>query len=650
MTERSDAADPQAAGASCWLEMACQLDQIRPTTAAARSFLLERQVSHSDADACELALVEACNNAVQYTPPEKQGQPIHVQVLCRPERLELHVIDHSPGFDWPAEIELPSPEEEHGRGLFIIHSLMDDVAYLRSSTENRLVLGKRRVPSPAASASRIETTLGIEKGRQPSLSDLQQRLALTEQATATMAKELCFRSEALHAIFRCSSELGRGGDVGDFADRLLGDLLRIAEADWFLLRLVSNDRARLEVHNISHPDLNLEPLSILPTSDAGDADDAVASDEWWSVEKKAVVTRREAAFGVEAPLAEEDPLADAFPQSRGFVRPIFHGETLLGTLTVGRKSNGPSFSNEQIEVIHTFSEFLAIQIVNADLRQKQMDLQVTAHELEIARNIQESLLPKFFPAMPGYGLAGFCLSARHVGGDFYDAFEVARGKVLLVVADVMGKGIPAALFAATLHTLLRTMAEWTYQPAELLARMNRQMFEELSAVDMFITVQIVLVDTEERLLTVANAGHCPLLVVTKSGENRACAPEGLPLGILPRAIFGEARIPLDECSAALLYTDGLTEARNLHGEFFGQHRLEKWLQESAAQASSAYELSWKFMADLKSFETQVTAADDQTFLILSEEAQPAVEEGNQPPQGLGALSLGLSMSSNSRAG
>src|SRR5439155_5205551 len=117
------------------------------------------------------------------------------------------------------------------------------------------------------------------------------------------------------------------------------------------------------------------------------------------------------------------------------------------------------FSPEQVEVIRTFGEFLAIQIVNAEVHQKQVDLQVTAHELEIARNIQESLLPKFFPPIPGYGLAGFCLCARHVGGDFYDAFEVAGGRVLLVVADVMGKGIPAALFAATLHTLVRTMAE-----------------------------------------------------------------------------------------------------------------------------------------------------------------------------------------------
>src|SRR2546423_5307124 len=260
---------------------------------------------------------------------------------------------------------------------------------------------------------------------------------------------------------------------------------------------------------------------------------------------------------------------------------------ILGPVAVGRSSSAPAFSQEQVEVIRTFTEFLAMQLVNADLQRRELDLQITARELEIARNIQESLLPRYFPPIPGFGLAGFCLSARHVGGDFYDVFEVARGRVLLVVADVMGKGIPAALFAATLHTLTRTMSEWTHEPAELLGRINRQMFEELSAVDMFITAQLVLLDTEKHSLTVASAGHCPLLIATKSGSTIACAPDGVPLGILPQAIFREQTIDLEDCSCALLYTDGLTEARNTHGEFFGEPRLENWLRESAGQRRTA---------------------------------------------------------------
>ena len=99
----------------------------------------------------------------------------------------------------------------------------------------------------------------------------------------------------------------------------------------------------------------------------------------------------------------------------------------------------------------------------------------------------------------------------------------------------------------------------------------------------------------------------------------------MPLGILPRAIFREQTISLRDCASVLLYTDGLTEARNAHGDFFGQERLERWLQQSRAHGSTAYELSWHFMADLKSFQSRVPLADDQTFLILSREASAETE-------------------------
>lgn len=601
----------------CSLSMGCVLEEVRPTAEAARKFLLEAQVRPADADACELALVEACNNAVQYAPEEMRSKPVKISIFCGPEEVEMHIADHTKGFEWPAGITLPAEEEEHGRGLFLIHSVMDEVKYLRGQTENRLILRKNRTPLDESRQGKdLETNMASTATvptSELSRGALKDRLALSEEAAAFMAKELCFRSEALHAIFRCCSEVGKSAPE-EFVDRLLHDLLHIVEADWFVLRLSSVEREELLVRNASRPELTeLPPLWM---GGAG----GVAK-EPGSVEIMTALGRRELAFGGGGgrDLAPEDPLGRCGHGSRGFVRPICHGDALLGTLAIGRDSEGTSFSPEQVDVIRTFSEFLGIQLVNASLQRRELDLQVTARELDIARNIQESLLPKYFPPIPRFGLAGFCLSARHVGGDFYDVFEVARGRVLLVVADVMGKGIPAALFAATLHTLVRTMSEWTHEPAELLARVNRQMFEELSAVDMFITAQIVLLDIERQELTIANAGHCPLLIATPAGKLISASPDGVPLGILPRAVFSEETIPLQLCGSVLLYTDGLTEARNAHGEFFGQARLERWLEQSLNHGSTAYELSWHFMADLKSFQSQVPMADDQTFLILSRE-------------------------------
>ncbi|MBI3191688.1 MAG: SpoIIE family protein phosphatase [Pedosphaera parvula] len=124
-------------------------------------------------------------------------------------------------------------------------------------------------------------------------------------------------------------------------------------------------------------------------------------------------------------------------------------------------------------MVRTFADFLAIQIATARMQEEQMNLRLVMHELSIARNIQRALLPKTLPQPPRFGLAGFCESAREVGGDFYDVVELTSDSLLLVIADVMGKGIPAAMFAATLRTLVRSMSRQAPHPGRLLAQMNR---------------------------------------------------------------------------------------------------------------------------------------------------------------------------------
>jgi serine phosphatase RsbU (regulator of sigma subunit)/anti-sigma regulatory factor (Ser/Thr protein kinase) len=585
--------------------MPCELALVRPTVLAARDFLASQGCANEELLACELALVEACNNAIRYAPDSRRHLPVEIQILCEQSRLEMHVVDHTGGFDWPERVELPDPEQENGRGLFIIQSVMDHVQYLRGPGENRLVL-RKSLKSHRTSQS------------PPTPQELQQKLALSEEVIGTMAKELCFRSEALAAIFRCTSELGKSNAVEELSYRLLADLLQIVAADWFILRLASKDEpSHLVFVKSSRPGLTLEPISL-----AVDPSDAA------SAELLAAISRTDVFFGPQNPLAADDPLGQKLPRSVGLVQPIARGETLLGTLAIGRFEVEKPFTVDQVEVIYTFCEFLAIQIVNARLQKEQVNLRLTAHELEIARNIQQSLLPKTFPALPGYGLSGFCLSARQVGGDFYDVLSLSERQALLIVADVMGKGVPAALFAATLHTLFHTTAEWAHTPSEVLARMNRLLFDELSGVDMFITAQLVLADFHQGYLVVANAGHCPLFVAGPAGNLKTISPDGLPLGILPDVKYSQEIVPLEHCSCALMYTDGLTEARNSHGELFGQERLCTWLRQSVNKHKTAAELSENFLTVIKSFQAQAGLSDDQTFLVLADESKARARPPN----------------------
>src|SRR5206468_380912 len=477
---------------------------------------------------------EACNNAINYASEAGRAQPIEIEVISSLTRVELRVNDHTPGFDWPGRINLPGSDSERGRGLYLIRSLMDSTEYFRGAGENSLRMRKNRssqagrVPSPSAN-----------------LEELSRRLAESEQIIGDMAEELSSCYESLAAIFRYSAEQGKAISLEDFSRRLLSDLLRITAADWFVLRLVPKGQSRLVVFTASDAPLELEPLEVPPSADPACA-----------AEVRSAANRQDVWFDEHKLLGSDDPLRRLKPGSLGLVHPFYFGDTLIGTVTVGKTVSRVPFSAAQTNVVHTFADFLAIQIVNARFQAEQVNNLLMARDLQIAKNIQRNLLVKTLPQLTGFGLAGYCESARQVGGDFYDVIKLSDDSLLLIIADVMGKGIPAAMFAAILRSLLRALPELTSQPSALLSRVNRLLFDELSDVDMFITAQLVYVDVRERRLITASAGHCPLLLaVANESVVKTLSPEGMPLGILPDTTFTDESAVLSKNCRVLLYTD-----------------------------------------------------------------------------------------------
>ena len=418
-----------------------------------------------------------------------------------------------------------------------------------------------------------------------------------------MARELCFRTESLSAIFRCSTGMGRGKNLPELAQQLLNDLLHITSADWFVLRHLRETEQQLSAFAAS------DGLDVSHTLSLASA----------SIEVQAALACRDLSFGPNRPLSKTDPLGAAGQHAVGVVRPIFAGGNLAGTLAIGRSISSEPFMAAQAKVIQTFADFLGIQLANARLREEQISSQLLAHELDIARNIQRSLLPRSLPQLRHFGVAGYCESAHQVGGDFYDVLQLSDNSLLLVVADVMGKGVPAALFAAILHSLVRALPEWTQRPAELLARLNWHMYEELSSVDMFVTAQIALINAKKSQITVASAGHCPVLVAQPNipGVKRI-APEGMPLGILPTTQFIEEVHELRAPCRVLLHTDGLTEAPDVTASAQAQERLERWIQESLSRERTAQQLRDELAGELRKAQSAMPLKDDQTFLIVAE--------------------------------
>lgn len=563
----------------------CDLSQVRSASQTIHQFLVEQGCDEEILTACDLALVEACNNAIQYAPQAARARPVSVEVIRTLHQLELRVTDHTKGFEWPERIELPAPESESGRGLFLIQSLMDSVLYLRGPGENTLVLRK--------------SLLGQSRNtrNQPHIENDALISGLLEEITS------CY--ESLSAIFRYSADPNHARDLKKFAHRLLSDLASIVGAEWFVFRH-AGDQSHIDVLAASESALDMGSIDFR----GGNSDEQF-------LEAQAVILRKTISFDEHSAIAAADPIR-LKPRARGLVYPVFVNDELLGTLAIGKNGKAgaatqPVFTKSQRNAIASFAQFLAIQIANARAQESSAANRISARELEIAGSIQRSLLLKELPTLTGFELAAFCRSADQVGGDFYDVLKLGDHTALFVIADVMGKGVLAAMFAAILRAVLRATPELNREPAALLSRVNRLLFDELSEVDMFITAQLAFVDAKARKLIVGSAGHCPLLMADASGV-KSLSPEGMPLGILPDTEFVSETVNLPEHCRVLLYTDGVTEATNAAGERFGQERLMEWLNHTRGPAG---ELQANLASRLAEFQFKTGLNDDQTFLMIT---------------------------------
>jgi sigma-B regulation protein RsbU (phosphoserine phosphatase) len=236
-------------------------------------------------------------------------------------------------------------------------------------------------------------------------------------------------------------------------------------------------------------------------------------------------------------------------------------------------------------------------------------------DLAIAREIQMGILPSdlgSITAGTGLDVHATIEPARHVGGDLFEVLRLSDDRVLLALADVCGKGIPAALFMAVTATLLRTLARQCAGPGEILRRLN----DELAAQNprgMFVTM--VCLDVRGGKVTCANAGHEPPLLVGRAGPPRPVFPSsGTVLGLFPGQEYGSETLDLGPGEGIVLYTDGVTEAADATGALFGPERLQACL--AAEAAPSAAETVTRVLGAVRAFAGGAPQSDDITILAL----------------------------------
>jgi serine phosphatase RsbU (regulator of sigma subunit) len=261
------------------------------------------------------------------------------------------------------------------------------------------------------------------------------------------------------------------------------------------------------------------------------------------------------------------------------VVPLVSQGELIGILNLGPRLSQQEYSADDRKLLSDLATQTAPAVRVAQLvRQQQQEAQERERieqELRVARLIQQTLLPKTLPELPGYDVAAYYQPAREVGGDFYDFVDLEDGRLGLVVGDVTDKGVPAALVMATTRTMLRAAAQRLFSPGEVLQRVNEVLVQDIPP-NMFVTCLYAVLDPQSGRLLYANAGH-DLPYRRRAGRSEGAEElraTGMPLGLMPGMGYEEKEIVVEKDESVLFYSDGLVEAHDPRREMFGFPRLQ----------------------------------------------------------------------------
>jgi len=236
-------------------------------------------------------------------------------------------------------------------------------------------------------------------------------------------------------------------------------------------------------------------------------------------------------------------------------------------------------------------------------------------EIHLARNIQMHLLNGEEPDLPYGEVTGVSIPARLIGGDYYDFYPLSNGKIRIIIGDVMGKGIPAAMLMILTRGAFRSAAEATKGPGETLTAMNNALYKDLRKLRSFVTVFCADWDPGAGTFIYANAGH-NLPVVIRSNLREFKLPElkGVMLGGLPEQVYKEQQVRLEEDDLVFFYTDGIVEAQNQEGDMFRLERLVQLLMRHARE--SAAEIESAVIGAIHDYTKGLPQKDDITMVIL----------------------------------
>lgn len=491
-----------------------KLDIVEGARLAFADFLYEHGVMENDVSSWLLVLTEAVVNAIKHGCAGLTDAAITIAWEAASQEICLIVEDPGQGPKpelWQQPALPKDPLAVSGRGLYLIASFADGWEHWRSDKAYRLVVRKKHpvMPTPKSIADLLDKTL----------------------------EELSNSYENLSAFYRLGDGLARAESLLDFIDRALKDLERTISNDHLS---ISFNKSIVEAVGA---DFDQNP-SIIPQESLG------------TIQKRVLNQETEYIWESAKEVSEDKSLQEYMC---GVCFPIQAGGSTRGLITVARKKERPFLSGE-LNTIHAFADIVGIAVLNARNTVARSREARALRELEIASEIQKTLLPlPQIPSNPLWHLTTRREGAREVAGDYVGAEMSPNGDLYLVIVDVMGKGVSASFLAGMFRTAFTISLSFQYSLVGLMGELNRTLVAQLGELTMFATCALVRIPAVLDRIELVNAGHCPAVLMRADGKMEEVPSSGPPLGIFPEADYSLKTLPLISGDKLFLVTDGLYE-------------------------------------------------------------------------------------------
>jgi serine phosphatase RsbU (regulator of sigma subunit) len=324
------------------------------------------------------------------------------------------------------------------------------------------------------------------------------------------------------------------------------------------------------------------------------------------------------------PVIEQDQFGITFPgKSKRLIEeeiysifPMIVKDKVVGALLFGLKHSGSRFGGKDLELLTAAANQIAISLENARLYKSESEKIKIERDLDLARKIQQSLLPNCIPEINGLDICGEMISAMQVGGDYYDLIQISDTKLFVTVGDVSGKGLSASLYMTKLQTMMQIVCKNSLSPKEILIEANKRLYESMER-SWFITMTLALFDIENGTVKFCRAGHMPLLIAN-NGSVESVKTQGIGLGLEKGEVFEktlvEEELKIKSGQVYAFFSDGITEAMNEESELFGESNLVDILRgKSTNKSAQIMENVWD---KIKLFKGKAKPNDDMTMVIV----------------------------------